>query len=146
MPLLYGELTLDPRKMTITRVYEFAAAHRLHSPSLSHEENLALFGKCNNEAGHGHNYLLEVSVEGEPDPVTGMMVDLEALDNTIEELVVERYDHKNLNVDLPEFTDRPTSSEVLTQEIYARLDGRLPAPLVRVRLHETARNIFEVTK
>ena len=147
MPLLYGELWLEPeRKMTITRVYEFAAAHRLHSPSLSEEENIELFGKCNNPAGHGHNYLLEVSVQGEPDSQTGMSVNLAELDRTVEELVVDRYDHKNLNVDLPEFQGRPTSSEVLTQEIFQRLDGRLPAKLSKVRLHETARNIFEVRR
>ncbi len=143
--LLYGELILQPKsKMTLTRIYEFAASHRLHCPGLPEETNLALFGKCNNPAGHGHNYLLEVTVEGEPDKQTGMMVDLARLDLMVNELVVDRYDHKNFNADIPEFDGRPTTSEVIAQEIFARLDKNLPAKLSRVRLHETARNIFEV--
>jgi 6-pyruvoyltetrahydropterin/6-carboxytetrahydropterin synthase len=144
-PLLYGQLTISPkRKMTLTRVYEFAASHRLHSPALSDQTNLDLFGKCNNAAGHGHNYLLEVTVEGEPDTQTGMMVDLGTLDQKVNELVVDRYDHKNFNVDIPEFDGRPTTSEVVAQEIFDRLAQALPAKLHRIRLHETARNIFEV--
>src|SRR5207244_4052673 len=89
--------------MTLTRTYEFAASHRLHVPTLTDEQNVELFGKCNNPAGHGHNYVLEVTVQGEPDPRTGMMADLETLDRIVEELVVDRYDHKHLNVDIPEF-------------------------------------------
>jgi 6-pyruvoyltetrahydropterin/6-carboxytetrahydropterin synthase len=144
-PLLYGELRLQPeRKMTLTRVYEFAASHRLHSPSLSDATNIELFGKCNNAAGHGHNYLLEVTVEGVPDEQTGMMVDLGSLDAKVNELVVDRYDHKNFNVDIPEFEGRPTTSELVAQEIFDRLAPALPAKLHRIRLHETARNIFEV--
>lgn len=133
-------------KMTLTRIYEFAASHRLHVPSMSNDENLELFGKCNNPAGHGHNYLVEVTVEGEPDPRTGMMVDLGALDEAVGALVVDLYDHKNLNVDLPEFQGRPTTSEVVAAEIFARLDGKVPGRLARVRLHETARNVFEVDR
>lgn len=146
MPLLWGELQLEPIKnMTLTRVYEFAASHRLHAPALSQEENFRLFGKCNNPAGHGHNYLLEVTVDGEPDPETGMMIDLGLIDGTVKELVVDRYDHKNLNEDIPEFAGRPTTSEIVAQEIFARLLPALPS-LYRVRLHETARNIFEVLR
>jgi 6-pyruvoyltetrahydropterin/6-carboxytetrahydropterin synthase len=132
--------------MTLTRTYEFAASHRLHVPAMSDKENLELFGKCNNAAGHGHNYLLEVTVLGEPDPKTGMMVDLGKLDAVVEELVVDRYDHKHLNVDIPEFQQRTPTSEVIADEIFKRLDGNLPATLFRVRLHETARNIFEVLR
>lgn len=141
----YGRQARD-WKMTLTRIYEFAASHRLHVPSLSAEKNLELFGKCNNPAGHGHNYVVEVTVEGEPDAETGMMVDLEALDEAVTGLVVDRYDHKNLNADLPEFQGRPTTSEVVAAEIFARLDGRVPGRLARVRLHETARNVFEVDR
>jgi 6-pyruvoyltetrahydropterin/6-carboxytetrahydropterin synthase len=141
-PLIWADL--NGTKMTLTRVYEFAASHRLNAPSLSLEENLRLFGKCNNPAGHGHNYVLEVTVEGEPDPLTGFICDLEALDREVTERVVDRYDHKNLNEDLPEFADRPTTSEIVTLEIFQRLKDRLPAKLHRVRLWETARNAFEV--
>jgi 6-pyruvoyltetrahydropterin/6-carboxytetrahydropterin synthase len=144
-PLLYGELEIEGERMTLTRVYEFAAAHRLHSPTLSSDENTALFGKCSNAAGHGHNYVLEVTVEGKPDERTGMLVDIVALDRTVEDLVVDRYDHKNLNEDIPEFKERVTTSEVVAQTIFDRLKGNLPAELARVRLFETARNVFEVS-
>lgn len=130
--------------MTLTRTYEFAASHRLHVPQMSEAQNQELFGKCNNPAGHGHNYVLEVTVEGTPNPETGMMVDIEQLDKTVGDLVVDRYDHKHLNEDIPEFRERTPTSEVVAQEIYQRLDGKLPAKLYRIRLHETARNIFEV--
>lgn len=147
MPTLWVEFELDknPAAMTLTRSYEFAASHRLDSPVLSSQENLDLFGKCNNPAGHGHNYVLEVSVTGEPDPRTGMILDLVELDRLVNELVVDRYDHKNLNVDIPEFQGKVTTSEVVAQEIFDRLENQLPAKLGRVRLHETARNIFEVS-
>ncbi len=145
-PTLYAELHTPTMKTTLTRTYEFAAAHRLDAPALSHERNLALFGKCNNPAGHGHNYVLEVTVGGEPDAETGMLCDLGALDAAVEERVVGRYDHKNLNEDLPEFAGRSTSSENVAGEIFARLDGGLPARLERVRLYETARNAFEVSR
>ena len=146
MPTLFGELNLDQEipSMTLTRVYEFAASHRLDSPFLSPEENLRLFGKCNNPAGHGHNYVLEVSVAGEPDERTGMMVDLGALDQTVHQEVVDRYDHKNLNVDIPEFQGRPTTSEIVAIEIFERLKDQVPGRLDRIRLFETARNAFEV--
>lgn len=144
--LFYGEWIAEPEsKMTLTRIYEFAAAHRLHSPALSDNENVAIFGKCNNPAGHGHNYVLEVTIEGEPDPASGMMADIGTVDRTVAEKVVDRYDHKNLNVDLPEFEGRPTSSEIVALEIFDRLKDELPAKLSRIRLYETARNMFEVS-
>lgn len=132
--------------MTLTRVYEFAASHRLHAPQLSDAENASMFGKCNNPAGHGHNYTLEVTVEGEPDPRTGMMVDLGRLDKTVDDLVVERYDHKHLNVDLPEFQNIAPTSEVIAAEIFKRLDGQVPGKLNRIRLYETARSYFEIAR
>jgi 6-pyruvoyltetrahydropterin/6-carboxytetrahydropterin synthase len=147
MPSFYGELSLseDSTIMTLSRTYEFAASHRLDSPYLSPEENLELFGKCNNPAGHGHNYVLEVTIEGSPDPSTGMIANLEELDRIVEDGVVERYDHKNLNVDIPEFQGRPTTSEIVALEIFERLKDRVPAKLARIRLFETARNMFEVS-
>lgn len=138
------DLQSDPIAMMLTRCYEFAASHRLHNPLLSDAENLDLFGKCNNPAGHGHNYILEVAVSGDPDPKTGMILNLEDLDRLVNELVVDRYDHKNLSVDLPEFAARVPTSEIVVLEIFDRLKDRVPAKLERIRLHETARNIFEV--
>lgn len=145
MPTLWAALDLEEDKMTLTRTFEFAASHRLHGEHLSHEENIELFGKCNNPAGHGHNYILEVTVSGTPDERTGMLTDLGELDRSVEELVVDRYDHKNLNEDLPEFRGRITTSEVVAQQIFDTLREHLPARLERIRLHETARNIFEVS-
>ncbi len=147
MPTLYGELTMDNagRSISLTRTYEFAASHRLHSPFLSEQENIDLFGKCNNPAGHGHNYLLEVTLTGEPDIQTGMIANLDEIDRHVESLIVDRYDHRNLNEDLPEFQGRTTTSEVVAMEIFERLNGQLPASLTRIRLHETARNMFEVS-
>ena len=132
--------------MTLTRSYEFAASHRLHNPLLPEAENDELYGKCSNPAGHGHNYVLEVTVEGEPDPKTGMMVDLGALDKAVKSKVVDRYDHKNLSVDLPEFNGKVATSEVVAQQIWIELDGALPAKLYKIRLKETERNIFEVSR
>jgi 6-pyruvoyltetrahydropterin/6-carboxytetrahydropterin synthase len=142
MPGFYGELD---QNMKLTRTYEFAASHRLDAPHLSRETNLDLYGKCNNPAGHGHNYILEVTVEGSPDPQSGMICDLGAIDEVVNREVVDRYDHKHLNEDLPEFAGIIPSSEIVVQEIYQRLNGKLPAKLERVRLWETARNMFEVS-
>ncbi len=145
-PLLYGEWRLENDMVTLTRIYEFAASHRLDVPELSEAENLRLFGKCNNPNGHGHNYVLEVTVSGNVDPVSGMMVDLGSLDAVCEHEVVDRYDHKNLDLDIPEFADKNTTSEVVVQMIFDRLNGKVPGQLERVRLLETARNVFEVTR
>lgn len=144
MPTLWAEWEASGL-ITLTRTYEFAASHRLHAPALSAEENLALFGKCNNPAGHGHNYVLEVTVTGAIDPRTGMLADITQLDEMVEREVVGRYDHKNLNEDIPEFQGLPTTSEIVAQMIFHRLRAASEVGIVRVRLWETARNAFEVT-
>lgn len=143
-PLLYGEWEATENALTLTRIYEFAASHRLDVPNLPLEDNLRLFGKCNNPNGHGHNYVLEVTVGGQPDPATGMLVDIEALDAAVHAHVVDRYDHKNLNLDVPEFAGKNTTSEVVAEQIFRTLAPVVPARLERVRLYETARNLFEV--
>lgn len=144
-PLFYGEWKSNGM-ITLTRSYEFAASHRLHVHSLPQETNTELFGKCNNPRGHGHNYILEVTISGSPDATTGMICDLGALDQVVEAEVVNRYDHKNLSEDLPEFEGVNATSEVVVAEIFDRLNGKLPAQLERVRLYETARNMFEVVR
>ncbi|HRI43291.1 MAG TPA: 6-carboxytetrahydropterin synthase [Fimbriimonadaceae bacterium] len=131
-------------KLTLTRSYEFAASHRLHAPGLSDAANLEVFGKCNNPKGHGHNYVVEVEVTGEPDPVTGMIVDLAALDRVVEAEVLSRYDHKCLNDDVAELVGQNPTSEVVALAIFDRLRDKIPGRLVAVRLHETARSAFEV--
>ncbi len=140
----YGEY--DGMKTTITRIYEFAAAHRLHVSALSDEKNFELFGKCNNVAGHGHNYVLEVTVGGNLDEKTGMICSINDVDAAVNREVVDRYDHKNFNCDIPEFEGRPTTSESIAETIFQRLDGKIPANLERIRLWETARSAFEVCK
>jgi len=144
-PTLSAEWNRTPLMITLTRTYEFAASHRLHAPGMSDADNVALFGKCNHVHGHGHNYLLEVTVTGEPNAETGFITSLESLDHVVNERVVDRYDHRNLNIDIPELAGLNPTSEVVAQAIFTQLEGHLPATLVRVRLHETARNIFEVT-
>lgn len=145
---LWADLKLEgaERMTTITRSYEFSASHRLHAPGLSDAENIELFGKCNNPQGHGHNYILEVTVSEEINEKTGMMVDLAQLDAVVNTLVVDYLDHKNLNSDIPEFSDVNPTSEAVTQMIWNKLYGRLPAKLMKVRLRETARNSFEITR
>ena len=131
--------------MLLTRVYEFAASHRLHSRHLSDEANRDLFGKCNYLHGHGHNYILEVTVAGSIDPGTGRVCDETALDECVNREVVDRYDHRHFNYDIPEFADLVPSTEVVTKMIWDRLEAHIPAParLYRVVVRETARNIFE---
>lgn len=145
---LYAELdlTLTPMLTSLTRTYEFAASHRLHSDQLTSAENIELYGKCNNEMGHGHNYVLEVTIGGDINENTGMLAPLDKLDSVVNEEVVDRYDHKNLNTDVPEFADAITTSEVVVQTIWNRLVNVVPGQLIRVRLFETARNCFEVSR
>ncbi len=128
----------------LTRRYRFSASHRLHSPRLSEEENQRVFGKCNNPGGHGHNYVLEVTVSGEPDLKTGMVVDLAQLDRFVGEEVLERFDHAYLNADAGSFGDKVPTTENLCMDIFRRLRaGFGAAPVARVRLEETSLNSFE---
>jgi len=143
-PTLYAELVLQKNIMQLTRTYEFAAAHRLNAPGLDEAENVQLFGKCNHINGHGHNYVLEVTVQGMPDSKTGMITDVGAIDAIVSKLVLDRYDHRNLNLDVEELVGKNTTSEVVALEIFKQLNGKLPTELSRIRLYETARNMFEV--
>ena len=134
----------------LTRRYRFSAAHRLHNEALSAEENARLYGKCNNLYGHGHNYVLEVTVAGRVDPSTGMVSDLAVLDGAVQQEVLERFDETNLNLDGESFQTRVPTSENLCTEIFNLLRRRLEAGgaqssarLERVRLEETDSNFFE---
>jgi len=127
----------------VTRRYEFAAAHRLHSDRLSEEENWRVYGKCNNPNGHGHNYVLDVTVSGVIQPDTGIVTDLEALDRVVHETVVARFDHQDLNRD-PAFAEKTTTGENLVQLIWDLLVERIPAGrLEKVGIVETRDNYFE---
>ncbi len=128
----------------VTRRVHFSAAHRLHSPALSDEENRRIFGLCNSPNWHGHNYELDVTVEGQPDPATGYVVDL-GLVREAAEGVIGDLDHRNLNLDVPWLADTIPSTENLVVAIWERLKPRLPGSgkLVRLVLWETPRNSAE---
>jgi 6-pyruvoyltetrahydropterin/6-carboxytetrahydropterin synthase len=132
-----------PLKLSLTRRYHFAASHRLHSPKFSDEENLRLYGKCSNPYGHGHNYALEVTITGPIDPATGMVANLGELDPFVEREVVEAFDHKYLNEEVPEFAVSVPTTENVCREIYRRLKTFPAARLERVRIEETSKNSFE---
>lgn len=131
--------------MRLTRRYRFSASHRLNSGALTADENARLYGKCNNPFGHGHDYVLDVSVEGAVDD-SGQIVDRSALDALVQEHVLGRVDHRNLNCDLPELRSQVATTENLAFAIERMLlrDWSLPARLARVRISETARNTFEL--
>jgi 6-pyruvoyltetrahydropterin/6-carboxytetrahydropterin synthase len=125
------------------RRYLLSASHRLHAPSLSAEENRAVYGKCNNPHGHGHNYVLEVLVGGEVDAETGMVVNMAILDEVMRAKVIDRFDHTNLNLD-PYFNNRVPTTENLCRTVFELMDGLVePARLVQVRVEETENNFFE---
>jgi 6-pyruvoyltetrahydropterin/6-carboxytetrahydropterin synthase len=126
----------------LTRKYHFCAAHRLHSEHLTRDENIRLFGKCNNEYGHGHNYYLDVTIEGDPDPLTGMIINLKELDQIVESIVLDKVDHKHLNRDTLEFQDLNPTSEVAAKVFYEMLLPHLPN-LYKIGLWETEKNYFE---
>jgi 6-pyruvoyltetrahydropterin/6-carboxytetrahydropterin synthase len=127
--------------MLVTRKIEFSASHVCRVPELSEEENRRLFGPAANPHGHGHNYVLEVSVEGRPDPVTGMVVDLKELKDLIQREVVTLYDHRFLNYEVPPFDHVNPTAENMAREIWRRLEPGLRGAgreLRQVRLYETA--------
>lgn len=130
-------------QIELTRRYRFAASHRLHSAHLTEEENQRVYGKCDNPYGHGHNYAVEVSVSGEVNPATGMIANLADLDGFVEREVIEAFDHRNLNEDVPVFQNQVPSTENLCIEIFSRLRNFPKARLKRIRVEETGNNSFE---
>ena len=132
-----------PLKIELGRRYRFAASHRLHSAQLSEEENCRVFGKCNNPYGHGHNYVVEVALSGEVDPATGMIANLGDLDAFVEHQILEEFDHRSLNEDVPAFREKVPTTENLCIEIFRRLKDFPYAHLERVRIQETGNNSFE---
>jgi 6-pyruvoyltetrahydropterin/6-carboxytetrahydropterin synthase len=135
----------------VTRRYMFAASHRLHAPQLGEEENQRVYGKCNNPYGHGHNYLLDVSARGPADQVTGLAVNVAALDDLVRREILQPFDHSNLNTDTDAFQGIVPTSENVAVEICRRLkrhwSAAFPAgwpKLEKIRIAETERNIFEL--
>jgi 6-pyruvoyltetrahydropterin/6-carboxytetrahydropterin synthase len=133
----------DPLKLSLTRRYRFSASHRLHLANLSEEENLRLYGKCSNVHGHGHNYVLEVTITGSVDPATGMIANLGELDPFVGREVIEPFDYKYLNEEVPEFAASVPTTENVCREIYRRLKKFPSARIAQVRIEETSKNSFE---
>jgi len=121
----------------LTRKVEFSASHYYHNPKLSPEENRRIFGKCNNPHGHGHNYVLEVTVAGTPDESTGMVLDLKELKEILQREVMDRLDHRHLNYEVPELEGKIPTTENLAVTIWNYLEPKIQkGRLHRVRLYE----------
>ncbi|HEY4675778.1 MAG TPA: 6-carboxytetrahydropterin synthase [Candidatus Angelobacter sp.] len=130
-------------KAYLTRRYLFSASHRLHCDEMSAQENQAVYGKCNNPHGHGHNYSVEVTVAGRVDPRTGMVCNLVDLDSFVHEKILERFGHQNLNM-LAEFQGTVPTTENLCVEVFDILEeGFHHAQVDKVRIEETMLNSFE---
>ncbi len=131
-------------KVAVYRKEHFNAAHRLHNPSWDDAKNTAVFGKCNNPNYHGHNYELVVKVTGVPDAETGFVIELKGLSELIEENVLKRFDHKNLNLDVADFVNLNPTAENIVIVIYEILREKIsPSLELQVRLYETERNFVE---
>ncbi len=141
-----GEAKSDTQRVVyLTRHYQFSSAHRLYNPALSEAENRAIYGKCANPYGHGHDYRLEVTVRGIPDPITGMVINITDLDAIVQREVISVLDHRFLNEEVPPFDTVVPTSENLVNWIVPRLQNSMPsdAELYRVCLWETPRSSFE---
>ncbi len=131
-------------KTAIVRCEHFNSAHRLHNTNWSDEKNLAIFGKCNNPNYHGHNYELEVKVIGDCNPETGYVIDTKILSSLIKDKVLNRFDHKNLNLDTDEFETLNPTAENIAMVIYNLLKPELEESMeLRIKLYETPRNFVE---
>ena len=130
--------------VTVTRLLRFNAAHRVHNPALSDDENASLFGKCNNPNWHGHNYRLEVSVHGEIDTRTGYVMDLGVLRDIVEREVLARTDHRNFNIDVDYMRGIIPTTENIVVAMWRVLEPVVaPAKLTRLRLWETDNNYVD---
>ncbi len=135
---------MNNKRVVVFRKEHFNAAHRLNNPLWTIEENKKIFGRCNNEHYHGHNYELIVQVTGEIDPETGYVIDMKILSNLIEIEILNRFDHKNLNLDTVEFKNINPTAENIAVVIYDLLRNKLNASLeLKIRLYETERNFVE---
>jgi 6-pyruvoyltetrahydropterin/6-carboxytetrahydropterin synthase len=132
------------KKVAVYRKEHFNAAHRLHNNAFDQAKNAQVFGKCNYPNFHGHNYELIVKVVGEPDPATGFVIDLKVLSDIIKQHVLDRFDHKNLNLDTKEFKDLNPTAENIAMVIYDLLREKIDKQLeLQIRLYETERNFVE---
>jgi 6-pyruvoyltetrahydropterin/6-carboxytetrahydropterin synthase len=126
---------------SVIRKVSFNSAHRLHNPKWDEKKNNEVFGLCNNPNYHGHNYELHVKVTGTIDPETGYVIDLKILNDVLQEEIVERFDHRNINLDIPEFKNLNSTAENIAKVIYDLLKPKLDPQLkVQITLYETPRN------
>lgn len=131
-------------KVYITRKAHFAAAHRLYNPNFSDEKNDELYGMCNNPLYHGHNYVLEVTVCGDPDPETGYLIDLKKLKEIIEEKIIKLVDHKNLNLEVEFLKGIIPTAENLAIAFWKQIENEIPSgKLYSIKVYESERNIVE---
>ena len=141
-----NDLLERPRKVYVSRKIEFNAAHRLFNPELPENENAAIYGKCSNKHGHGHNYLLEITLSGIVDRTTGFLFDLKELKTILEDEIINRFDHKHLNHDVAELQECVPTTEVLCVLVWDILEERLRNILNRelalheVKIYETGKN------
>jgi 6-pyruvoyltetrahydropterin/6-carboxytetrahydropterin synthase len=141
-----NDILEKPRKIYVTRKIEFNAAHRLFNPELSDEENLRLYGKCSGAYGHGHNYLLEITLSGFIDRKTSYLFDLKELKKILEEEIVARFDHRHLNHEVSELEGHVPTTEILAVTVWEILESRLETitkqevSLHEVKIHETGKN------
>lgn len=132
------------KKVAVFRKEHFNAAHRLYNPAWDMAKNDEVFGKCNNPNFHGHNYDLVVKVVGEPDPDTGYVIDLKVLSDLVKETVLDKFDHKNLNLDTEYFSKLNPTAENICVVIYELIRAKLDTKLdLTIRLYETERNFVE---
>ncbi len=133
-------------RISLTRIYSFSAAHRLNSTILSDEENKQIFDKCNNYYGHGHDYSVEVTLRGKPNPATGMIIPLPEFDTVVTEFLAT-LEHKHLDMEVPYFKDKISTGENIVQYLWNELEQRLPSgKLFHIRLWETNNNYFDIGK
>ena len=135
---------LDSQKVSVFRKEHVNAAHRLHNPLWSAEKNKEVFGLCNNPNYHGHNYELIIQIIGTINPETGYVIDMKELSNLAQEEILSKFDHKNLNLDVPEFANLNPSAENIAVVIYQKLRPKIAAELeLKIKLYETERNFVE---
>jgi len=129
-------------RVSLSRVYMFSSAHRLHSPHLSSDKNWDIYDKCNNPNGHGHNYTVEVTVSGKPDAQTGMIMPLPRLDACVKN-VLKELDFRHLDKEVPYFQETISTAENIIDYLWKRLEGELGERLIHLKLWETNNNFFE---
>ena len=137
-------MSANEKRVAVFRKEHFNAAHRLFNPAWDDQQNAEVFGKCSNPHYHGHNYELIVQVTGVPDPATGYVMDMKVLSKITAQEIIERFDHKNLNLDTEYFRELNPTAENIVVVIYELLRARIDAKLaLKVRLYETERNFVE---